>query len=436
MTISDGDVRGVLQRATDHLTDPPGLLDGVRQGGRRRVVRRRSVLAAGLAVAAAASVGGVLRYPGGRANRVEFASPLFDQPTRGDLAGDELHRGRVLEAWRQRLARIDLGVRGEPHVVWAGATPAGAAAYVIQRSAENPVVTEPDGDRLVGFAAFVTSLEDRLKVMTVERVTDAGMDGNSQAALIGDGNDVLLVLDDGRPVVFSPELRFAADGKVRRTFRPVVFQNGAAVLEVPPQRTTITFALSRTPVGARNSLRVDGTRKILFPEGQNLPEPTWLTHTLPGANAVWGDDPEAEVRRYVDEPDALAGYNDEGGTHRVDSRPVLTVYGVSADGRRLLVQTIQYVGHPAWAVALLGPVGSPLRVVASRVVDPDAAVPVRLPLPDGLGTLVAAEGAAFGFRLRSGPWQDAGRDAALVPAGAVELRVTPPNGPASTVPLR
>jgi hypothetical protein len=435
MTMSDGDVRVVLQRVTDHLTGPPGLLDVVRQGGRRRVVRRRRVLAAGLAVAAAASVGGVLRYPGGR-GRAEFALPLFDQPTRGDLAGNTLFRGRVLEAWRRRVAGADGGVVGEPHVVWAGTTGAGAAAYVIQRSAENPVVTEPAGDRLVAFAAFVRSREDRLEVMTVEHVTDAGMDGNSQAALLGAGNDVLLVLDDGRPVEFSPQLWFAADGKVRRTFRPVVFRDGAALLELPPQGTKITFALSRTPVSRRNSLHVSNTSEILFPGGRDSPEPTRFTHTLPGAGVVWGDDPEAEVRRYVDDPDALADYHDPVGTHRLGSGPVLTVYGVSPDGRRLLLRTIQHDDYPAWAVALVGPVGSPLRVVASRVVAWDAAVPVRLLLPDGLGTLVAAEGAAFGYRLPGGSWQDVGRDAALVPADAVEFRVTPGNGPVSTVPLR
>ncbi|MFC6021174.1 hypothetical protein ACFP2T_33995 [Plantactinospora solaniradicis] len=435
MTMSDGDVRVVLQRATDHLTGPPGLLDEVRQGGRRRVVRRRSVLAAGLAVAAAASVGGVLRHSGGR-DRLEFASPLFDQPTRGDLAGNELHRRRVLEVWRRRLARVDGGVAGDPHLVWAGTTPAGAAAYVIQRSAENPVVTEPAGDRLVAFAAFVKAREDRLEVMTVEGVTDAGMDGNSQAALLGDGDDVLLVLDDGRPVEFSPELWFAADGKVRRTFRPVVFQDGAALLELPPQRGKVTFALSRTPVSQRNSLHVSGTSEILFPDGRDRPEPTRLVHTLSGAGVVWGDDPEAEVRRYVDESGALAEYQDAVGLHRAGSGPVLTVYGVSPDGRRLLLETIQYDDYPARAVVLLGPVGSPLRVVASRVVDWNATVPVWLPLPDGLGTLVAAEGAAFGYRLQGGPWQDAGRDAALLPAGAVEFRLTSRNGLVSTVPLR
>ncbi|MBE1490472.1 hypothetical protein [Plantactinospora soyae] len=432
MTISDGDVRIVLQRATDHLAGPPNLLDEVRRGGRRRVVRRRSVLAAGLAVAAAASTGGMLRYPGGR-DRVEFASPLFDQPTRGDLAGNQLYRRRLLEVWRRHLERIEARVAGDPHVVWAGTTPAGATAYVIARSADNPVVSKPDGDRLVGYAAFVESVEDRYEVMTVEQVTDAGMDGNSRAALLGDGHDVLLVLDDGRPVEFSPDLSFGPDGRIRRTFRPVVFRDGAAVLEVPPQRTRVTLALSRTPVDPSNFVHVSNTSEILSVGGR--PEPTRIVHTMPGAGPAWGDDPGEVAARHLGEAEALAEFYDPIGTHRAGTGPELTVYGVSPDGRCLLLRTIQYDDYPAWAMAMLGPVGTRLRVVASGIVDWTATVPVRLRLPDGQGTLVAAPGAAFGYRLAEGRWEDAGPDVALVPAAAVDLRVDSPNGTSSTGPL-
>ncbi|BCB75401.1 hypothetical protein ACFQ1L_31485 [Phytohabitans flavus] len=52
MTLSDNDIRTLLHRATDHLTGPPDLIDDIRRGGRRRVVRRRALLTAGLAVAA------------------------------------------------------------------------------------------------------------------------------------------------------------------------------------------------------------------------------------------------------------------------------------------------------------------------------------------------------------------------------------------------
>ncbi|MEV0805683.1 hypothetical protein [Micromonospora sp. NPDC050200] len=46
--------------------------------------------------------------------------------------------------------------------------------------------------------------------------------------------------------------------------------------------------------------------------------------------------------------------------------------------------------------------------------------------------LVAAEGAALGWRAGSGPWIDAGRDAALLPATVTEIRVVSAGG-ATTV---
>ena len=53
MTVSDADVRNALRCASDDPASSPSLLQDVRRGGRRRVVRRRSVLATGLAVVVA-----------------------------------------------------------------------------------------------------------------------------------------------------------------------------------------------------------------------------------------------------------------------------------------------------------------------------------------------------------------------------------------------
>ncbi|MEO3930858.1 hypothetical protein ABGB07_44500 [Micromonosporaceae bacterium B7E4] len=433
MTIDDVEVRRVLHRATAHLGGPPNLLEGVRRGGRRRVLRRRGVLAAGLLAVAAASSGGALRWAAGGGGGPEVAAPLFDRPSRGDLAGDEAFVRRLLEVWRRHVAAMDTGVRGAPHVVWAGGTPAGPAAFVMQRTAEHPVVQEPGGVRLAALAAFVESVGGRLRVMTVEQVPEDGVDGNSQAVLLGGDRDVLLVLDVGRAVEFSPELRLAADGRVRRTFVPVRFRDGAAVLPVPPQRTKITLALR--PVGGGRLVHLSNAWEILFPSGRNRPSPPLREHVLPGAESVWRDPPDM-VRRYVHDPDTLADYHDPWGTHTPDGSPLLTVYGVTPDGRLLLLQTVQYDDHPARVVALLGPAGSPLRPVASGIADWSAVLPVRVRLPDGQGTVVAAEGAAFGYRVTELGWRDAGRDAALLPTEAVELRVTPPSGPALTLPLR
>ncbi|MET7747752.1 hypothetical protein [Micromonospora sp. NPDC005367] len=427
MTMQDNDVRAILRRATDHLAGPPGFLDEVRRGGRRRVVRRRAVLATAVAVLVVAPVVGALEFSGAR-DRGEVASPLLAQPTHGDLAGDTGYLRQVVETWRRHLEEnaLDEGLRGEPHVVWAGRTPVGPAAYVAQGTAADRVVSEPQGDRMVAVAAFVEPTADGPRVMTGETVTDAGTHGNSQAALLGPERNVLLVLDAGAPVEFSPELRYTADGRIDRTFEPVAFRDGAAVLQVPPQRTKITVALARTPVSMANQVHITNATDILQPNGGDLPPQPILSHTLPGAEAVWGD-------KDVPEVPALDAYYDAGGVHTHDGSPLLYIRGATPDGRRLLLQTIQYDDDPPRVIVMLARGDAPFTVAAGGFADRKAPLPVRLRLPDQQGVLVAAEGAALDYRIGAGKWHDAGRDAALLPANATEVRVTPATGNATTI---
>ncbi|MDO3700951.1 hypothetical protein Q3W71_04560 [Micromonospora sp. C28SCA-DRY-2] len=114
---------------------------------------------------------------------------------------------------------------------------------------------------------------------------------------------------------------------------------------------------------------------------------------------------------------------------------MLTVYGATPDGRRLLLRTIQYDDDPARVIALLARGDAPFQAAASGFADWTAPLPVRLRLPDGQGILIAAEGAALSYRVGAGRWQDAGRNAALLPAGATEVRVTAPDGETATVPV-
>lgn len=431
MTLNDSDVRDVLHRATDHLVGPPALLDEVRRGGRRRVVRRRAVLAAVCAAVVAVPVGGLqLAGDGGDA---QVASPLLDEPTRGDLAGDEGYLRQVREAWQRRMKQDGQQMRGEPHIVWAGRTPAGPAAYIAHRTIHNPIASEPEGDRVIAIAAFVEPTADGPQVTPREQVTDAGEDGISQAALLGPQRDVLLVLDFGQPVEFSPELRYLPDGRVDRSFQRLAFRDGAAVLAVPPQRTKVTVALSRTPVSRENMLHLTNDGPILFPDGRDRPRSPQVRHTLPGAEKVWVGDPSAKE---VSAPaEALAEYIDPVGVHTNDGSPLLWVYGATPDGRLLLVETIQYDDDPARVIALLAPKYLPFKAVASTFADWRSPLPVRLRLPDNQGVLVAAEGAALSYRIGDGTWQDAGRNAALLPADATDVRVIDAGGTVTSVPI-
>lgn len=420
MTMNDSDVRGILHRATDDLVSPPGLLAEVRRGGRRRVVRRRAVLAAVCAAVLAVPMAGVLDLPG-NAGDAPVAAPLLDQPTRGDLAADEGYLRQVRQVWQRRVKEVGDLTRGAPHVVWAGGTPAGPAAYVAQPTAHGTTV------------GFVEPTVGGPRVRTLTQLDDSGTDGAEQAALLGPQRDVLLVLDFGQPVQFSAQLRSMPDGKVERTFEPVAFHDGAAVLSVPPQRTKLTVALSRTPVERQNMIHIDGTSQILFPGNKDRPAPPLIRHTLPGAEQVWGMDPAA---KQVNAPtEALAEYIDPVGVHTLDGSPLLWVYGATPDGRRLLVETIQYDDDPSRVVALLARPYLPFEAVASTTADWSAPLPVRLRLPGDQGILVAAEGSALSYRVGDGQWQDAGRDAALLPATATDVRVTDADGTATSVPV-
>ncbi|MEU4474978.1 hypothetical protein [Micromonospora sp. NPDC023888] len=420
MTMNDSDVREILRRATDYLVAPAGLLGAVRRGGRRRVVRRRSVLAAVCAAVVALPVAGGLRLAGD-GGAAPVAAPMFDEPTRGDLAADDGYLRQVREAWKRRLEQTGGTTRGEPHVVWAGTTPAGPAAYVADSTTRHTTV------------GFVEPTADGPRIGTLTVVDDTGTDGIEQAALFGPQRDVLLVLDFGQPVEFSADLRYLPDGKVERTFTPVAFRDGAAVMSVPPQRTKLTVALARTPVSRENMVHINNTELIQFPGGQDRPAPPLIRHTLPGAQQVWGTDPAAEQ---VSAPaEAIADYIDPVGVHTHNGSPRLWVYGATPDGRRLLVETIQYDDDPSRVIALLAGRDLPFEAVAGTTVDWSAPLPVQLRLPDDQGVLVAAEGSALSYRVAGGQWQDAGRNAALLPAAATDVRVTDAAGTTTTVPV-
>jgi hypothetical protein len=99
------------------------------------------------------------------------------------------------------------------------------------------------------------------------------------------------------------------------------------------------------------------------------------------------------------------------------------------------VETVQYDDDPSRVIALLARPYLPFEAVASTTADWSASLPVRLRLPDDQGVLVAAEGSALSYRVGDGQWQDAGRDAALLPATATDVQVTDANGTVTSVQI-
>jgi hypothetical protein len=124
------------------------------------------------------------------------------------------------------------------------------------------------------------------------------------------------------------------------------------------------------------------------------------------------------------------GYADRWGYRVVPPPETWLINGATADGRRYVVQTLAGTDE---RVRLFSAVGTPDPVFRGFP-DPAAPLPVQVRLPDGQGVVVAGRG-RLRYRVRGGSWLPVAGDAALLPAAAEEVEVTPTAGRAVRVPL-
>ncbi|RZT12864.1 hypothetical protein EV649_7233 [Kribbella sp. VKM Ac-2569] len=152
-----------LSAGVKDIDAPSDLLDRARLGGARRLRRRRFTAVAAASLAVAAIAGATFAVPAvrDRADQAQVATPtpwtdpitpnpldryalLMTGETGGDLAGDSAYLAQVLATWHdtQRKDRGKLidpvagdvwaNLRGEPRIYWAGNTPAGRIALLVQ----------------------------------------------------------------------------------------------------------------------------------------------------------------------------------------------------------------------------------------------------------------------------------------------------------------
>jgi hypothetical protein len=76
------------------------------------------------------------------------------------------------------------------------------------------------------------------------------------------------------------------------------------------------------------------------------------------------------------------------------------------------------------------------QVAHGGPIDSEAALPVTVRLPGGDGWVVARLKATLRWRSDTGPWRLAGQDAALIPATATQVEVTPAGASTRIVTLR
>ncbi|MEV5960373.1 hypothetical protein AB0L70_01340 [Kribbella sp. NPDC051952] len=257
--MTDTELKHRLTADVEDIEAPSDLLDRVRLGGARRV-RRRGLTAVGAgALAVAAVAAGVVAVPTLRDRAVQppaatstpWVDPIKAAPddhyailmkhdTGGDLAGDRAFLDQVLATWRakQRAEHGKPGnplsgnawdaMIGEPRIYWAGTTPVGRMAIVVQHYK----VPHPDPKVKYGLSGIHT---------LAGLVRDDGhgrlMDGGMVFPYDPSSYPVFSVRDPGKPslaIVLGMGKRLAW-GLTRDKPTPMKFTDGVAVNVIPEE---------------------------------------------------------------------------------------------------------------------------------------------------------------------------------------------------------
>ncbi|MFJ8578540.1 hypothetical protein [Micromonospora sp. NPDC093277] len=423
-------VRRALAVTADEVHPPADLVDRARRGGRRRV-RRHRALAGALAVLLLAGLAGAVqldRAPG-PAQLADVAELLLDQPTRGDLAHDRAYLDRVIATYER--TRDDTPLRGlgltrspaaPPHVTWAGATPAGPAAAVVQRM-------RGDGGKLSVFIRFIGTDRAGKPEPVGADIFTKGL--GSWAFLTGPNRSVLVVLDVGNDVEWSGDRTYLADGITRTDWRPVTFADGAAVVKVPPQRDRYSVAIRD---GSRTYLKIGNlTDPSVIPNDRGLGWAAPPGDGWPAARPALFPIAPRGAGLDLESVRMLLGRGGHGGDDEPFQEAIgmdWMAYGRTGRGELFVAADVRFGADPTRTVVYVEPLNASTHPVYGPVVrvygdevDPNAPLPVAVRLPDERGWLVARKDTTLSYLDEQGKWQPAGRNATLLPAVTTRVRV-------------
>ncbi|WP_328990027.1 hypothetical protein OG394_27680 [Kribbella sp. NBC_01245] len=452
--MTETELQSRLTATVADVEPPVDLLDRVRTGGSKRLRRRWLTAVATMAVATVA-VGGMIAIGAGiesfdanadaAANAKQTTATddpyayFLNKPTKGNLAGDQEYLDEVLRAWDRSHGRSlnnDRGIfdhlKGEAHVVWAGETPAGPAAMVIQRAElrhHDNIQLSREG--LFTLAGFIGMGEDGKPQVVADAYPAPGVGGPAMAFVVGTNEKALVVLDTGAPEVgVSMQREYPPTGGSTRTYEQLTFREGAAVVQLPPGATGMTVRVNTLPANGPGRIGV-----AYYAPGApaELDQRVWPD--LP-AQGEWPASPglpaltEAEVDAFgravekaSDEPSGMAYHS------------IWHAYAKTPNGDRVVVGEYGLDRDPSRIFAHVTSPDGKTKTVGGGIPQRDAPLPVAIRLPDGQGWLVAAYQAQLSYQRQDGTWSQPMPNALLVPdepSAKVKVKV---QGQEQIVPL-
>jgi hypothetical protein len=431
-----------LRTATEGLTPRPGFATAVARGGRRRQARYRiGVATAAVAAVAVAGGGTYVVVTDDTVTSAQIMAGWLDGPTKGGLAGDQRFLDAAIAAWdagKSRSPNASAGVfddlRGSPHVYWAGATPAGRAAVVVQQAYLHPHEQLPAGaadtlQTLVGLVA--TDPKDGEFKLVADQFRLEPTDQLPGAFRFGEDNNVLLVVD--RPeeiwagnhtmeVIESHEngLNNAAVNSNITWYRvPIV--DGVGIVAEQPDTDLVGPATGPDPKlepEPRIQVQFASTYLAAVEQGGTGPlQPTGFNQLGYRERRTIGTDIGFELDSYYRFVQAKQ-------TGLLPEWDIVDDWFIDAgidQGRAVVVSAVMYPGALWQIVALEVDANGPVAVLSSTTANRNLPVPVMVELPRGQGWLVASENRSLSYRT-DGDWISAGDGAAVVPEDATQVK--------------
>lgn len=441
-------LRTALRGATVGLETPPSFAGEVVRGGARRV-RRRRLLVAGVAAATALAVGGTVIAGWQTVSEpAQVATdPRLNEPTRGDLAADTEFLNDAVRAWQrglpdERMAGPDAPGRlaGRPHVYWAGTTPAGRAAVVMQAASTQPKEgqeTPEVREVLQGLVAIDPATGTEKLVAVYPPV------GRDIAYRFGPQGTTVLAIEQNRPQYLSPDVVYGANDHAERTWQPMTPRDGVVIGQVPAgtgamgplivlgdpaQATSEDDAFLISAKGVVDEWAAKQRNGLPWGEPGGSSHMMWAG-TQPDGWQDMGKLHQRLIKKLHASPlvDPLRGRTDDPSTWYLS-------VGL-ANGATASIGEFQapYDARARIYVAISGPAESVSYVGPTDSAKP---LPVLVKMPDQQGWAAAAKGATLSYRTTvDGTWQGERADALLAPVGTVQIQVTRPGREPVTVDI-